>query len=134
MGALEAVDCRLHVEEHRSRPNVSPSFERCTTASASGLSAASQSETPSWRCFSSPSMSILTAVYSMSVTALQSSSTTDGFACSMSGRILSATRCALAKNSRPSVRRISRPGQVSSSGCSFESARKTCVPRLRPSA
>ena len=32
--------------------------------------------------------------------------------------IRSATRSALAKNSRPSVRRISRPGQVSSSGCS----------------
>ena len=71
---------------------------------------------------------------SMSITALQSSTTTPACVSRTRRTISSPTRCALAKNRRPSVRTISSPGQVSSSGCSSDSGRNTWVPRLRPSA
>ena len=87
---------------------------------------------PASRSLFSPSISILSAVYSRSKTALMSSATTFGFASAASARILPPIRSALAKKTRPSGRRMSRPGKLSSSGCSFERGRKTLVPGLRP--
>ena len=117
----------------RSRPRIPPSGDRWTIASTSGLSPISHSDTPRSRRLFSASVNILSAVYSRSNTALRSSATTRGLAAATSGLIFSARRSALAKNIRPSGRRMSNPGKVSSSGCCPDRGRKTFVPGLRPS-
>ena len=86
---------------------------------------------PSRASLSCSSVSILSAVYSMSITARQCSTTTRGAAAWIFSRTCSSTRCALPKNKRPSMRRSSSPGQLSSPGAA---ARNTLVPRLRASA
>ena len=94
----------------------------------------SQSEMPRCRSFSSKPYSITMAVYSISGTAPISRASTRGWALSIRDHIFSPIRGALANVIRPSVRTMSMPGNVSSSGWSSNNGRKTLVPRLRPRA
>ncbi|MNT72412.1 hypothetical protein D3C72_2110110 [compost metagenome] len=88
-----------------------------------GLMPTSHNEMPfSCSCCSAP-VSIFSAVYSRSNTLRRSRTTTLGFASSISGRILSAMRSALAKNTRPSGLSNSSPSKCSSSAWSVACGR-----------
>jgi hypothetical protein len=136
-GSGAAGEITLHglveVGHETLRPRRSPRRERLTASMTRGLSDESQSAMPSRASFSCASVSILSAVYSMSITARQCNTTTFGLAASICACTCSNTRCALAKNRRPSMRSSSSPGQVSSSPPAV-AARNTLVPRLRASA
>ena len=70
----------------------------------------------------------------MSITALQSITTTDGLACSMSESHLLGDALGVGEE-EPSFRtQDQQPGPGLVVGCSLESGRNTCVPRLRPTA
>ncbi|MCY1179135.1 hypothetical protein D9M73_195170 [compost metagenome] len=80
-----------------------------------GLMPTSHSEMPFSLMRCSALVSIFRAVYSRSNTLRRSRTTTLGVAASISGRIFSAMRSALAKNTRPSGLSNSSPSNCSSS-------------------